>query len=110
MTSVILVIHLILAIALVGIVLLQRSEGGALGMGGGGGGGGGGMGGFMSGRAAADLLTRTTALLAAGFMVTSLTLAILASGERTQGSILDKPLPKVETPAKPSEPSAPLAK
>ena len=58
MTSVILVIHLILAIALVGIVLLQRSEGGALGMGGGGGGGGG-MGGFMSGRAAADLLTRT---------------------------------------------------
>ncbi len=109
MTSVILVIHLILAIALVGIVLLQRSEGGALGMGGGGGGGGG-MGGFMSGRAAADLLTRTTALLAAGFMVTSLTLAILASGERTQGSILDKPLPKVETPAKPSEPSAPLAK
>jgi preprotein translocase subunit SecG len=109
MTSVILVIHLILAIALVGIVLLQRSEGGALGMGGGGGGGGG-MGGFMSGRAAADLLTRTTALLAAGFMVTSLTLAILASGERTQGSILDKPLPKFETPAKPSEPSAPLAK
>ncbi len=107
MTSVILVIHLILAIALVGIVLLQRSEGGALGMGGGGGGGG--MGGFMSGRAAADLLTRTTAIIAAAFMATSLTLAILASGERKQGSILDKPQPAVETPAKPSEPSAPLA-
>ncbi len=111
MTSVILVIHLILAIALVGIVLLQRSEGGALGMGGGGGGGGGGgMGGFMSGRAAADLLTRTTALIAAAFMATSLTLAILASGERKQGSILDKPPPAAETPAKPSEPSVPLAK
>ncbi len=109
MTSVILVIHLILAIALVGIVLLQRSEGGALGMGGGGGGGGG-MGGFMSGRAAADLLTRTTALIAAAFMATSLTLAILASGERKQGSILDKPPPAAETPAKPSEPSVPLAK
>lgn len=108
MTSVILVIHLILAIALVGIVLLQRSEGGALGMGGGGGGGG--MGGFMSGRAAADLLTRTTALIAAAFMATSLTLAILASGDRKQGSILDKPQPAAETPVKPSEPSAPLAK
>ncbi len=108
MTSVILVIHLILAIALVGIVLLQRSEGGVLGMGGGGGGGG--MGGFMSGRAAADLLTRTTALIAAAFMATSLTLAILASGDRKQGSILDKPQPAVETPTKPSEPSAPLAK
>lgn len=108
MTSVILVIHLILAIALVGIVLLQRSEGGALGMGGGGSGGG--MGGLMSGRAASDLLTRTTALIAAGFMATSLTLAILASGDRKQGSILDKPQPKTEVPAKPSEPTVPLAK
>ena len=53
MTEVILVIHLILAITLVGLVLLQRSEGGALGMGGG---GGGGMAGFMTGRAAGDLL------------------------------------------------------
>ena len=109
MTSVILVIHLILDIALVGIVLLQRSEGGALGMGGGGSGGGG-MGGLMSGRAASDLLTRTTALIAAGFMATSLTLAVLASGDRKQGSILDKPQPVTETQAKPSEPSAPLAK
>ena len=107
MTSVILVVHLILAIALVCIILLQRSEGGALGMGGG---SGGGMGGFMSGRATADLLTRTTAFLAAAFMVTSMTLAILASGDRKQGSILDKPLPVTEKPSKPSEPSAPLAK
>ncbi len=113
MTTVILVIHLILAIALVAIILLQRSEGGALGMGGG---GGGGMGGFMTGRGVGDLLTRTTAFLAAGFMATSMTLAILSSGERTTGSILDRPAPTsqpvpAETkPAGPSKPSVPLAK
>lgn len=109
MTTVILVIHLILAIALVAVVLLQRSEGGALGMGG----GGGGMGGFMTGRGAADLLTRTTAFIAAGFMTTSMILAILASGDRTQGSILDKPQPASSAPAepaKPTGPSVPLAK
>ena len=108
MTTVVLVIHLILAIALVGIVLLQRSEGGALGMG-----GGGGMGGFMTGRATADLLTRTTALLAACFMVTSLTLAILAAGERKQGTILDQSQPTPQAPAQPAQPaqpSVPLAK
>ncbi|NQV83353.1 MAG: preprotein translocase subunit SecG [Rhodospirillales bacterium] len=109
MTTVILVIHLLLAVGLVGIILIQRSEGGGLGIGGSGGGGGG-MGGFMTGRAAADLLTRTTAIIAAAFMVTSLTLAILASGDREQGSILDKPQPASTAPAKPSEPSVPLAK
>ena len=108
MTTVILVIHLLLAIGLVGIILVQRSEGGGLGIGGGGGGGG--MGGFMTGRAAADLLTRTTAILAAGFMATSLTLAILATDDRKQGSILDKPQPTTEVPVKPSEPTVPLAK
>ncbi len=112
MTTVVLVIHLILAIALVGIVLLQRSEGGALGMGG----GGGGMGGFMTGRGAADLLTRTTAVIAACFMATSLTLAILSTSERQAGSILDKPAPASQTapadlkPAQPGEPSVHLAK
>ena len=111
MTTVILVIHLILAIALVGIVLLQRSEGGVFGMG-----GGGGMGGFMTGRGAADLLTRTTAIIAAAFMTTSLTLAILSTSEREAGSILDQPAPASQTapgdliPAKPAEPSVPLAK
>ena len=111
MTTVILVIHLILAIALVGIVLLQRSEGGVFGMGG----GGGGMGGFMTGRGAADLLTRTTAIIAAAFMTTSLTLAILSTSEREAGSILDQPAPASQTapgdliPAKPAEPSVPLA-
>ena len=107
MTSVVLVVHLILAIALVCIILLQRSEGGALGMGGG---SGGSMGGFMSGRATADLLTRSTAFLAAAFMTTSLMLAILASDDREQGSILDKPLSEVEKISEPLEPSAPLAK
>ncbi len=105
MTTVVLVIHLILAIALVGIVLLQRSEGGALGMG-----GGGGMGGFMTGRATADLLTRTTALIAACFMVTSLTLAILSANEQGRGNILDQPRPAPQAPAQPAQPSVPLAK
>ncbi len=105
MTTVILVIHLLLAIALIAVVLLQRSEGGALGMG-----GGGGMGGFMTGRATADLLTRTTAVIAACFMATSLTLAILASEDRNAASILDQPRPAPTEPAQPSGPSVPLAK
>ncbi len=107
MTAVIIVIHLILAIALVGVILLQRSEGGGLGMGG----GGGGMGGFMTGRATANLLTRATAVIAALFMLTSLTLAILAGGDRESRSILDQPPAPVEQePAKPEGPSAPLAR
>ena len=106
MTTVVLVIHLLLAIALVGSILIQRSEGGGLGMGG----GGGGMGGFMTGRAAANMLTRVTAVLAACFIATSLTLAIMAGGGRTQkGSIVDRPAP-AEQPAKPAGPAVPLAK
>ena len=107
MTTVILVIHLLLAIAMVGTVLLQRSEGGGLGMGGGGGGGGGGgMGGFMTGRETANLLTRVTAVLAALFFSTSLVLAILAGGDRQARSILDRPA--TEEPAVPEVPSVPL--
>ena len=71
MATVILVIHLLIAIALVGVVLLQRSEGGGLGMSSGGGG-------FMTGRGQANLLTRTTAVLAAAFFTTSILLSILA--------------------------------
>jgi preprotein translocase subunit SecG len=104
MTTVLLIIHLLLAIALVGIVLMQRSEGGALGM------GGGGMGGFMTGRATANLLTRTTAVIAACFMFTSLLLAILANQDRGQTSILEKPRAAPTEPAKPSQPTVPLAK
>ena len=76
MDNVLLVVHLLVALAMIGVVLLQRSEGGGLGIGGGGGGGGG-MGGFLTGRGTANLLTRATAILAAAFMVTSLTLSIL---------------------------------
>ena len=105
MITVLLVIHLLLAIALVCIVLLQRSEGGALGM------GGGGMGGFMTSRSTANLLTRTTAVLAACFMLTSLTLAVLASQEqRGAKSLLDQTTPAAGQPAKPSQPTVPLAK
>ena len=73
MIQVILIIHLILAIALVGVVLLQRSEGGALGI------GGGNMGGLMTTRGSANLLTRATAAIAACFICTSLLLAVLTS-------------------------------
>jgi len=112
MITVILVIHLLLAIALVGVVLLQRSEGGALGIGGG---GGGGMGGFLTGRGTANLLTRTTAILALLFICTSLVLAKLAGGDREARSILDQPpgveqTQPVEPPAESSEPVVPLAR
>jgi preprotein translocase subunit SecG len=105
MITVILSIHLILAIALVGTVLLQRSEGGGLGMGGSGGGGGG-MGGFMTGRDTANLLTRTTGILAAGFMTTSMILAIMAGGHSKPTSIMDQPTVQ-EQPAAPVVPEGP---
>ena len=77
MQTIVLVIHVMLAIALCGVVLLQRSEGGGLGMGGGGASGGLGL---MSGRTTANLLTRTTAILAGSFMATSILLAVLSGG------------------------------
>ncbi len=100
METVVLVIHLLIAIGLVAVILLQRSEGGALGMGGGSGGGGGS--GLMSGRAAADVLTRTTAILATCFIITSITLAIMAGAGRESGSILDQAPAPSTTPAAPS--------
>ncbi len=115
MTTILLIIHLLIALALVGVILLQRSEGGALGIGGGGGGAGGGLGGFMSGRASANLLTRTTAFLAVGFIATSLLLAILASNRSAPTSILDQPAgepaatSEPATPVAPAEPAAPTA-
>jgi preprotein translocase subunit SecG len=107
MSNVLLVIHLMLAIAMIGVVLLQRSEGGGLGIGGGGGGGGGGMGGFLTGRGTANLLTRATAVLAGCFMLTSITLTILASGANERRSIVDQipaTAPAQEEPAIPSVP------
>jgi preprotein translocase subunit SecG len=113
MTTVLLVIHLLIATAMVGVILIQRSEGGALG-----GLGGGTMGGMMSARGTANLLTRTTAILAACFIVTSMALAILAGHAKRGGSILDHPAatapaeaPTVPEapPAAPAEPAAPIA-
>ena len=116
MQTIILVIHLMIAVALVGTVLLQKSKGGALGIG-----GGGGMSGFMTGRSTATLLTRTTAILAGAFFLTSITLAYLAGGaSSTPRSVVDQPAPASQpaapstpepaAPAPTNEPSAPPAK
>ena len=109
MIQVLLVVHLFLAIALVGIVLLQRSEGGALGMG-----GGSTMGGMMTTRGTASLLTRATAVLAACFIATSLALAILSSSNRESTSILDRSTTSPPKPAAPVSqppiPTVPLGK
>lgn len=82
MESVILVIHLFLALAIIGLVLLQRSEGGGLGI------GGGGLGGLATAQGAANLLTRMTAICAGLFFVTSLTLAVLAGRDTQANSAL----------------------
>ena len=84
MATVILVIHLLIALALVGVVLLQRSEGGGLGMSSSGGGN------FMTGRGQANLLTRTTAVLAAAFFTTSILLSILAQTATQPRSVLEQ--------------------
>lgn len=114
MTTVLLVVHLMIAAGLVGVVLLQKSEGGALGMGGGGGGG------FLTGRGTANLLTRVTAGLAAAFFTTSILLTILGGrGGEASRSLLDtapasapvgttSPAPGAAAPSAPeSAPSAP---
>ncbi|HYF06721.1 MAG TPA: preprotein translocase subunit SecG [Acetobacteraceae bacterium] len=85
MSTVLLVIHLFVTMALIGVVLLQRSEGGGLGVG-----SSQGMGSFMTGRGTANLLTRTTAILGTVFFVLSLTLAIINRGTAPRGSILDQ--------------------
>ena len=102
MTTVLLVIHLFVTLALIGVVLLQRSEGGGLGIG-----SSQGMGAFMTGRGTANLLTRATAGLAVAFFVLSLTLAWLSRGTDQPRSILDAPA--INQPAAPSAPAAPPA-
>jgi preprotein translocase subunit SecG len=123
LSTVLLIIHLFVTLALIGVVLIQRSEGGGLGIG-----SSQGMGSFMSGRGTANLLTRTTAILAVIFMVLSLALALLNRGTSgTARSILDTPAsspsptgtgpgtapgtpsgtPPAPAPAAPSGPSAP---
>ena len=104
MTTIILVIHLLIAVALVIAVLLQRSEGGGLGIGGSGGGSG-----LVSVRGTSNLLTRATAILAACFMLTSLVLAILAGHTNEPTSVLDLNKPTT-TNSVPEQPSVPLSK
>ncbi|MGX5800304.1 preprotein translocase subunit SecG [Bradyrhizobium sp. Arg314] len=111
METVLIVIHLMVVLALVGVVLLQRSEGGGLGIGGGSG--------FMTARGAANALTRATAILAAAFFVTSLGLSIIARYGEKPIDILDRPatstsgsgvlnqLPGSNGPVGTSKPAAP---
>jgi preprotein translocase subunit SecG len=93
MQSVIIVIHLLIVLAMIGVVLLQKSEGGGLGIGGGSS--------FLSSRGTANVLTRTTGYLAAAFFTTSFTLSVLAGWGRAPQSIIGSP------PAVPGSPSAP---
>ena len=114
MQTVLIVIHLMVAVALVVIVLLQRSEGGALGIGG----SGSGLGGLFSPRGAANTLTRATAILGFVFLLTSMSLTWLSLGTRRPASILDTsapgqtapvgaPAPAEGLPQLPSVPPAP---
>lgn len=84
MTAVLLVIHVLVAAGLVATILMQRSEGGALGI------GGGGPGGAMSGRGAGNLLTRTTMILGAVFMGNSILLAIIANVSTENQSVIER--------------------
>jgi preprotein translocase subunit SecG len=98
MQTVVIVVHLMIVVTLIATVLLQKSEGGGLGMGGGAG--------FMSGRGTANLLTRTTAVLAVGFFLTSLLLSWLASYDRKPVSIIGSPASQSQ-PAGGATPVAP---
>jgi preprotein translocase subunit SecG len=111
MIKVLLVLHVFVTIALIGVVLIQRSEGGGLGLG-----GGQGMGSFMSGRGTANLLTRATAILGTAFFVLSLSLAMLYKGGTAvnAAAILNTPAQSapgvpapISPPAVPALPSTP---
>jgi preprotein translocase subunit SecG len=103
MIKVLLVLHVFVTIALIGVVMIQRSEGGGLGLG-----GGQGMGNFMSGRGTANLLTRTTAILGTAFFVLSLSLALLykSGSVDTTSSILNAPAQNIPAPPAPGAPPA----
>jgi len=101
MENVVLVIHLILALGLIGIVLIQRSEGGGLGIGGGGGGGAG-----RSGRPASTPMAKVTWFFAIGFVITSISLTIIAAQNANSNSVIDRlgsdltpPASQTDTPA-----------
>lgn len=101
MLHVLFAVEIVIALAMVGVILLQQSEGGALGMGGPGGGGG--FGGFLSARGAANLLTRATAFLATAFIGVALLLAIVAGNKDDGSSVFDAP--GAETPATETQPA-----
>ena len=103
METLVLTIHILIAVALVAVILLQRSEGGGLGIGGSSSGGG-----FMTARGTANLMTRTTTFLAIGFFATTVVLAILAGYSNEPASIVDEVLQ--QAPAQPSGPSVPTNK
>lgn len=107
MQAIILVVHLLLALLLVGVVLLQRSEGGLGGLGGSGPGGG--MGGLIGGRTAANLLTRATGVLAGSFFATSIVLAILAGANTGPVSIIQEAPSATQqpVPTRPHQPAVP---
>ena len=88
MENIVLIIHVIIAILLIGSVLLQRSEGGALGI-------GAGNDNLMSSRTAADFLTKFTSLMAVFFIITSISLTIIHKKQKPSGSIMDK-IEKIE--------------
>ncbi len=100
MENVVLIIHLLLALGLIAVVLMQRSEGGGLGMGGGGGG-------AMTGRAAATALGKVTWILAACFIVTSITLTILAAQKSSGSSVIDRLGVPAPAPTEESTPAVP---
>ena len=102
MENVILIVLLILALALIGVVLLQRSEGGGLGIGGGGGGGGG----VVSGRSAANALSKLTWILGAAFMAASLAMTVISANNASGSSVVDRL--GVAAPASADEGSAPV--
>lgn len=102
MQAVLLVVQLLVSIAMIGVVLLQRSEGGALGMGG----GGSGLGGLFSPRGAADTLSRTTAILAVVFFCTSLGLTLLALRAHPESDIVPG-VPTTSVPNLPAQNSPP---
>ena len=101
MTTILLTIHILIAITLVGAVLLQRNEGGGLGI------GGSSSGGFMTARSTANLLTRTTAILAACFFATSIGLAIMAGAGNKQVSIVDEVINSTSELPEPAVPQVP---
>jgi len=106
MIVVLFTIHILISVAIIGVVLMQRTDTSGLG-GLGGGGGGGGQ--FMSTRGQANLLTRTTGILFAAFLVSSLFLVLFAGSSNRPRSIADQVAP-VTAPAAPAQPAVPLSK